>query len=417
MSALLVAAPAAVRPRALLAVAGLVALHSVDHYVVHSAPGTSAADHVPALLTTAVLPIAAAFGAERAGSRVRALAAFLLGAFALVFGAMSAWHVGADRLAGDDLTGLVLLPAGVVAFALAIAALRGRPAAPGWRRWRNAATGAVVVLGVLLFVVEPLGVALYVNAKPRIPVDPAALGIAHQDVTFRSSDGLRLAGWYVPSRNGAAVLVVHGSGGSRGGAVLHARMLARAGYGVLLYDARGRGGSEGDPEGMGWTWQRDVAGALAWLKARHDVDPDRIAGLGLSTGAEVLLQAAAQRHDLRAVVADGTEARSLGEARELGARDAAVIGLTGMMELGTRALTGHAPPPELKSLATRVGRDRLMLISTGTGPEAKYSRIYARAAGAPLWELPGTAHTKGLATHPREYERRVLGFLGAALAR
>jgi hypothetical protein len=270
----------------------------------------------------------------------------------------------------------------------------------------------VVVLGVLLFVVEPLGVALYVNAKPRIPVDPAALGIAHEDVTFRSSDGLRLGGWYVPSRNGAAVLVVHGSGGSRGGAVLHARMLARAGYGVLLYDARGRGGSEGDPEGMGWTWQRDVAGALAWLKARHDVDPDRIAGLGLSTGAEVLLQAAAQRHDLHAVVADGTEARSLGEARELGARDAAVIGLIGMMELGTRALTGHAPPPELKSLAARVGRDRLMLISTGTGPEAKYSRIYARAAGAPLWELPGTAHTKGLATHPREYERRVLGFLG-----
>jgi fermentation-respiration switch protein FrsA (DUF1100 family) len=194
-------------------------------------------------------------------------------------------------------------------------------------------------------------------------------------------------------------------------------MLARAGYGVLVYDARGRGESEGDPEGMGWTWQRDVAGALAWLKARPDVDPARIGGLGLSTGAEVLLQAAAQRHDLRAVVADGTEGRSLGEALELGAGDAAPIGLTGMMDLGTRALTGNSPPPELKSLAARVGRGRLMLISTGTAAEAKYSRIYAKAAGAPLWELPETAHTKGLATHPREYERRVLGFLGAALAR
>src|SRR5262245_11641457 len=121
MPALLVAAPSAVRQRALLAVAGLVALHSVDHYVVHAAPGTSVADHVLALLATAVLPVAAASAAERAGSRLRALVAFLLGAFALVFGAMRAWHTGADRLAGDDLTGLLLIPAGVAAFALAIA--------------------------------------------------------------------------------------------------------------------------------------------------------------------------------------------------------------------------------------------------------------------------------------------------------
>jgi dienelactone hydrolase len=219
----------------------------------------------------------------------------------------------------------------------------------------------------------------------------------------------------VPSRSGAAVLVVHGSGGSRGGAVLHARMLARAGYGVLLYDARGRGASEGDPEGMGWTWQRDVAGALAWLKARPDVDPHRIAGLGLSTGAEVLLQSEAERSDLRAVVADGTEGRSLGDSLEQ--RNPVLIGITGVLDLGTRALTGNAPPARLKQLAGRIAPGRLMLISTGSGPEAKYSRLYARAAGAPLWELPTSAHTKGLATHPREYERRVLGFLGAALAR
>jgi hypothetical protein len=102
---------------------------------------------------------------------------------------------------------------------------------------------------------------------------------------------------------------------------------------------------------------------------------------------------------------------------ELPAAEAAGIPITGTLELGTRALTGNAPPPQLKSLAARIEPGRLLLISTGTGPEAQYSRIYARASGAPLWELPETAHTKGLATHPHEYAQRVLGFLGAALAR
>ena len=34
-------------------------------------------------------------------------------------------------------------------------------------------------------------------------------------------------------------MIVHGGGGDRDGARAHAAMLARAGYGVLLYDARG----------------------------------------------------------------------------------------------------------------------------------------------------------------------------------
>ena len=83
-------------------------------------------------------------------------------------------------------------------------------------------------------------------------------------------------------------------------------MLAGHGYGVLLYDERGRGQSQGAPDAIGWTWERDVAGAINWLKRRPDVNPSKLGGLGLSTGAEAVLQAAAQRRDLHAVVADGT---------------------------------------------------------------------------------------------------------------
>ena len=44
----------------------------------------------------------------------------------------------------------------------------------------------------------------------------------------------------------------------RSGPQAHARMLARHGYGVLLFDLRGDGESQGDPNGFGWDSDRDV---------------------------------------------------------------------------------------------------------------------------------------------------------------
>ena len=55
---------------------------------------------------------------------------------------------------------------------------------------------------------------------------------------------------------------MHGGSSDRKGSVAHARMLARHGYGVLLYDARGRGESEGSENNYGWDWSKDIAGAL-----------------------------------------------------------------------------------------------------------------------------------------------------------
>jgi uncharacterized protein len=158
-------------------------------------------------------------------------------------------------------------------------------------------------------VLGPIGLGIVETHKWREPVgDPPSA--AYHDVTFKASDGLDIAGWYRPSENGAAVLVVHGGGSDRKGSVDHAKMLARHGYGVLLYDARGRGESDGSPNGYGWDWGKDVAGALAFLERRDDVDPERIGAVGLSTGADVLIEVAAERRDLAAVVTDGAAAGS-----------------------------------------------------------------------------------------------------------
>ena len=111
-----------------------------------------------------------------------------------------------------------------------------------------------------------------------------------------------------PARNGAAVVLVHGGGGSRDGLKLHAEMLVAHGYGVLLYDERGRGASGGRSNAFGWDWSQDVETAVTYLERRGRA-PRRCPRT--LDGAEVALTAAAEDHRIAAVVADGTEARTL----------------------------------------------------------------------------------------------------------
>ena len=131
------------------------------------------------------------------------------------------------------------------------------------------------------------------------------LRVAYEDVKFTTSDGLELEGWYVPSKNGAAVIAFPG----RNGPQAKTRMLARHGYGVLLFDRRGEGKSDGDPNSWGWGGDRDVKAAIDYLQRRPDVDPDRIGGIGLSVGGEMMIETAAETDELKAVVSEGAGAR------------------------------------------------------------------------------------------------------------
>jgi len=77
-------------------------------------------------------------------------------------------------------------------------------------------------------------------------------------VKLTTSDGVELEGWYRPSRNGASVMLLSGGGSNRMGPLRHARMLERHGYGVLVYDPRGSGNSEGAVNSCGWGWEKEA---------------------------------------------------------------------------------------------------------------------------------------------------------------
>jgi uncharacterized protein len=385
-------------------------LHALDDAFVHRGPGLGLGQHALAGALAVAAWIVAVLAFSRLRPGLRAALAFAYGGLALTNGALHAIHVARYGVDGGDVTGVLAAAGGV--------ALLGLAAAIPWRhrgagRWAARVLAPLGVLLGTLLVLGPVGMGIVATHKWRQPVGPTPAGYA--DVRFRASDGLELAGWYRPSRNGAAVVVVHGGSSDRNGAIRHARMLARHGYGVLVYDARGRGRSDGMENNYGWDWPKDVAGALGFLHRRPDVDPHRIGALGLSTGADVLIEVAAERRDLGAVVADGTAAASFEDWHRLrGDEIGAVPGWS--MFTTVRVLSGDRPGPALEDLVPRIAAPTL-LVSAGTAEEREFSDLYERAAGGRVkhWNLPGADHTRAITQYPAQYEARVVGLFDRAL--
>ena len=246
------------------------------------------------------------------------------------------------------------------------------------------------------WLVVPGAVAILATHRPRADVAPAELGRPYEEVTIRTSDGLDLAAWYVPSLNGAAVI----SYPTRRGKLPQARMLVRHGYGVLLLDARGYDGSEGDPNLFGWAGARDIDAAVAWLQGRPDVTDDRIGGIGFSVGGEVMLHAAASNTGLRAVVSEGAGVRSVREDLLRGHRGWLALPESAMQTAAVAVLSATGPPPSLTDLVPRVSPRPLLLVYAGRGGGGEeLNPDYYRAALAPkgLWKIPEARHGGGYA--------------------
>jgi pimeloyl-ACP methyl ester carboxylesterase len=267
------------------------------------------------------------------------------------------------------------------------------------------------------FVVQPAVFAVYLTHLPaRRAVHDADLGAPKRPVTLTTANGLRLRGWYVPSRNGAAVAVMHGTGSNRVGVAGHARLLARHGYGVLLFDFQGHGESDGRSTSLPARFQQDAGAALAFLRGRPDVRGGRIGVIGVSLGGEVAIHAAAADPRWRATVLEGVQGGSPADLRASKPDPATYVTLSTLYGLG-RVLGGSMPPASNVDQVERIAPRPLLLLSAGRGTEARANEEYRRRGGptTALWNLPGAAHAAALRTDPAGYERHVIGFLDRAL--
>ena len=136
-------------------------------------------------------------------------------------------------------------------------------------------------------------------------------------------------------------------------------------------------------------------------------------------GAEEALRAAADGVPLRAVVADGAGASTLGDMRltARGPLAPVILSATWLSFRGAELISGEDEPAPLKDLVGRIRAPVLLIASSDPG-ERKVDEAYRARIGdnAVLWYVPDAGHTKALAVHPRAYAARVSAFLATALA-
>jgi uncharacterized protein len=346
----------------------------------------------------------------------------VVGFFGIAFGIEGAYYTTEVGPSGDDFTGLLCLPAGVALLVLGIATLwrtRRRQGGLLRRSVRRAGIGAAGLV-LTFFVVLPLGYSYVATHVARTPVEDIDLRSANvEDVELHTSDGLTLEGSYVPSRNGAAVIVAFGRKGTQD----PARMLARHGYGVLIFDRRGEGESDGDPNPYGWDdGETDLLAAIDFLKGRPDVDPGRLGGIGLSVGGEAFLQTAAHSSDLAAVVSEGATARSGSELDSVPGSPWGQVLFNRVISAGVAVFSNASPPEHLIEQVGEIAPRALFLIyapGVDNGDEKRFNRAYYREAGPPkaIWGVPEAGHVGAQDARPREYEQRVTRFFDQALGK
>ena len=321
---------------------------------------------------------------------------------------------GGHLLGGEVLAGGAALVATVGALTLlGVGTVWLLRASHGW--WRLLAIP--VALLVVQLVWAPLGQAVLVTNREHAALGeatPADHGLAVEDVTLTTLDGVDLAAWWVPSENGAAVLLLHGAGSTRTATLDHAQVLADAGLGVLMVDARGHGASEGTAMDLGWHGADDLAAAVDWLAARPDVEADRVGAVGLSMGGEEALTLAGQDARVRAVVGDGVGIRVAGDVPSPPPFEDAINRLTYAV---TDLLTAASPPQPLRDVLAGLADEQQVLLVAAAG-EGEQAAWYASAAPdrVEVWDVPDAGHTRALHEHPQEWSARVVGFLEDALA-
>lgn len=412
-ASVLLSRPTAVVPRVFGGCLIVLVIHALDVALAH--PVASGSVRVGIALAVLVLAPALWWAFVAHGNAGRTLIAGALGMSALAVAlGVDVPRVALAGVGGSSITGVLFGVAGLVLVGLAFyLAVQDRSVA------LKLIVGLLGAFAIAQWLVEPMiyaGLATHAPA-PRIAA-AQKLGIpGARDVSFPASDGVRLSGWYAPGRGGAAVILLHGSHGSRTDTLAHLRLLSGAGYAVLAYDARGHGRSAGQTNALGWHGVDDVAGAVSFLERQPGVDPHRIAALGLSMGAEEALRAAGSGVPLRAVVADGAGASTMGDSRLAGSGSGPVfVSVNWLTMRATEAISGEREPVPLASVVTHIRVPTLLIASNRSG-ERTLDAAYRERIGTrgTLWFVPDAGHTLALQKHPQAYGARVTGFLAAAL--
>jgi pimeloyl-ACP methyl ester carboxylesterase len=287
---------------------------------------------------------------------------------------------------------------------------------------------------------------------PRVAPGEAGLterldALGGEVIRFRSRDGLRLAGRWLPAGSGdtewapdprEAILLLHGYSGAIAPDLVEYGPFLRRTANVLGIDFRGHGDSDAGPSTFGMLEVEDIAGALAWLGERGI---RRVALVGTSMGAMAAITGVAVLGDGSLTAADADPDQTRTDLAAPRPRIVAVVADSAAPEADLPVANRLRTPARrfvaaraFDAAARRLGADPretepirvigliepvpLLLIhgEADTTVPVDDGRRLAAAAGSSTqhWTVPGAGHSSSHETAPQDYERRVTDHLRMA---
>ncbi|MBN1221364.1 MAG: alpha/beta fold hydrolase [Anaerolineae bacterium] len=294
------------------------------------------------------------------------------------------------------------------------------------RYWFRLTTFIVVVASIAFIFLLVYFIDLQIKAfvTPHRDRDiglPTEISSDYKNVTLTTADGLKISGWYFSGTRPNAIVLAHGVGGNRKGVLPEAKILAQAGYHLLLIDLRGHGRSEGDMISYGYGEALDVRAAVDYLAVLPEVE--QVGALGTSFGGAAVVRAAAVDRRIRAVVIESSFS-SLPAAVEDAFDDLSIFPQWPfaplLVDLAERRVGLEIDRVDsARDLATMPPRPVLIIHGSTDDlfPLDHAEKMY-RSAQEPkeLWVVEGMGHQNPVEGREQEYRQRVVTFFERAFA-
>jgi len=270
-----------------------------------------------------------------------------------------------------------------------------------------------VLIFIALFLIMFSLFAFYISIHPPKIItylEPSDLGLKYEDISFKSTDGVKLSGWFIPNnKTKTAIIVMHGYPADKANLLGIAKFLAKD-FNVFLFDFRSFGQSEGRYTTAGCLEKNDLLGAIQYLEKEKNLA--KIGLYGFSMGGAVALMAS--HKNVKAIVADSAYA----ELRHIVQHMhriffvfkyplAYLTKIYGLLFLKIN-IDDASPANNIKNLEVPI-----LLIHAEKDSQIPASEAYLLHDAnkkSELWIVGNADHGMSHSVNPEKYEKRVAGF-------
>ena len=270
-----------------------------------------------------------------------------------------------------------------------------------------------IIMFIALFLILLSLLTFYMSIHPQkiiTNLEPSNLGLKCEEVTFESTDGVKLSGWFIPNnKTKATIIVMHGYPADKVNLLGIAKFLAKD-FNIFLFDFRSFGKSEGGYTTAGYLEKNDLIGAIEYLKKEKNIT--KIGLYGFSLGGAVALMT--NHKNAKAIVTDSAYARLSNMLNQMYRIFfifkyplAYLTKLYGILFLGIN-VDDVNPVDNIRNIKVPI-----LLVHAEKDSQIPVNEVYLlhdANKNAEFWIVENADHGMTHSINPEKYEEKVIGF-------